>query len=177
MACRLASTATMLLLVAVSAAHAAPAPNLDPCKLLTDAEVRAVFPGATTGVRNRTVDEYGIVSCEWKHPGGRFAIQAFTSSEAPESEARGFAAGFLDPTKNGLQQKLRVERIAAGDGGVAIIERADATTGVLNDAALAIVKRGALLLMLQSSALAQRPRAEAVKAMGTLAAEAVKRVP
>jgi len=177
MARKIACAATLLLLFAVSTADAAQAPNLDPCKLLTDADVRAVFPGASAGVRNRTVDEYGIVSCEWKHPGGRFAIQAFTSSDSPESEARGFAAGFLDPTKNGLQDKLRVERIAAGEGGVAIVERADAAAGVLTDAALAIVKRGKLLLMLQSSALAQRPRAEAVKAMETLAAEAVKRVP
>ncbi len=58
-----------------SLAQAAGAPAVDPCTLLTDAEVREVSPDAKAGERDRSVDEYGIASCVWKYPGGRFALQ------------------------------------------------------------------------------------------------------
>ena len=45
-------------------------PKGDPCKLLTDDEVRRAFPEAKAGQRERNNEQYGIAACVWKYPGG-----------------------------------------------------------------------------------------------------------
>src|SRR4051794_3340139 len=51
-------------------------PAEDPCKLLTDAEVSQVFPGAKIGKRERD-ENLGFVACTWNSPAGYIRVQIF----------------------------------------------------------------------------------------------------
>ena len=70
----------------------------DPCRLLTTAEVRGVFPNAKAGARERSREQYGIRACVWETPTGHFAVQQWTTKPgAVDNEIRGLSSGFLDP--------------------------------------------------------------------------------
>ena len=161
------------------AAESAPKlPKTDPCKLLTDAEVREVFPDAKPGQRERTREEYGIVACLWNHPGGRFAVQV--THEKPgtvDNEIRGMAMGSVDPLNPAAREAVRYETIkSVGDQAMAIVEPADKQRGILDDVAYLVTQRGDQQIVLMSNALASRDRAAAVKALEELGKTAVSRL-
>ncbi|MFN0303971.1 MAG: hypothetical protein ACKVQU_26865 [Burkholderiales bacterium] len=153
-------------------------PKGDPCKVLTDADVRKVFPDAKSGQRERRNEQYGMTACFWDYPGGRFAVQV--SVEQPgtvKNEIRGMSLGFVDPLKAGAAANVRYETIkGVGDDAMAIVEPADAKRGILTDSAYLITQRGDQQAMLFSSTLARRDRAEALKKLEELGKAAAGRL-
>ncbi len=163
------------------AAASTPAAKLakaDPCKVLTDADVRKVFPDAKSGQRERRNEQYGMVACLWDYSGGRFYVQL--SVEQPgtvKNEIRGISLGFVDPLKSGAAANVRYETIkGVGDEAMAIVEPADAKRGILTDSAYLITQRGDQQAMLFSSTLANRDRAEALKKLEELGKAAAGRL-
>lgn len=165
---------SIALLSCAVTAHAA-----DPCKLLTDAEVQSVFPGAQTGKPERTREKYGIQACQWTHPAGSFAVQMWDVKKPGDydNEIRGLALGITDPLNNAARKNLRFEKIAGiGDGATAFVETESKARGVLGDLAMLVTQRGNQLVELQSSDLARRDRAAALQALTRLAKSAVARL-
>jgi hypothetical protein len=154
------------------------APANDPCGLLTDVEVRKIFPNAARGSLDRRLESSGIVSCVWDHPGGRFIAQWFTGEVAPvESEIRSRASGSVDPTKRGARDNVRYETLTGvGDRAMAVVERADDQKGILSDMALLVVRRGARQVVFMSTQLAERDRDAALAALETLGRSAASRL-
>jgi uncharacterized protein DUF3558 len=160
-----------------SPAAAAPLEADSPCRLLTDAEVRAVFPGAKPGAPERSREEYGIKACEWDTDTDRFVVQVWTAKGSVDDEIRGLASGFVEPFNAGAQNNIRYETIAGvGEQAMAVVETQDQKRGILSDAALLVAKHGNQILELQSQQLPHRARATALQALTTLGHEAVARM-
>ena len=157
---------------------AAPVEANSPCRLLTDAEVRAVFPGAKSGVPERSREEYGIKACVWDMDTDRFVLQTWASKGGnADNEIRGLASGFVDPLNAGAQNNVRYETIAGiGEQAMAMVETQDEKRGILSDAALLVAQHGNRILELQSQELPHRTRAAALQALTTLGREAVARM-
>jgi hypothetical protein len=149
-----------------------------PCILLTTAEVRRAFPDAKAGELNRTQEKYGVVSCMWDYPGGRFSIiGGDDDSEGAHAEARGWTLMFLDPLRQDAKRHVRYETLSGvGDEAVAIVERQDKEKGFLQDGAILVVRRGKRQVSAMSSDLARRERAEALKVFEDLGKAIVKRL-
>jgi len=162
---------------AAPAAAAAPAGD-DPCRLLTDAEVRAVFPGAKAGVRETSREKYGIRACVWATPGSSFALQRWTAKPGTvDTEIRGLALGFIDPLNAAANTSVRYDTVPGlGDQAKALVEVQDEKRGILADAAILITQRGDQLIELQSQALARGDRAAALQALTTLGRAAAARL-
>ncbi len=154
------------------------APAVDPCKLLTAAEVRRAFPDAKSGTIDHSLEEYGTVSCLWDHSGGRFSLQVYQGEQDTiETEIRGMALMFLDPLKAGANQHVRYEIIKdVGDQARAIVETADEKKGFLTDSAMLLAQRKGLQLTLMSTQLAKRGRADALKLLEELGRAAANRL-
>ncbi|MBA3754541.1 MAG: hypothetical protein H0X01_10490 [Nitrospira sp.] len=154
------------------------APAVDPCKLLTDTEVRKGFPEAKAGKVDHSLEEHGIISCLWDHPGGRFAVQVYEGEQGTiDNEIRGMSLMFLDPLKAGAGQNVRYEIIKdVGDQARAIVETADEKKGFLTDSAILVAQRKGLQLILMSTQLAQRERISALKVLEDLGRAAAKRL-
>lgn len=154
------------------------APAVDPCKLLTDAEVRKAFPDAKAGKVDHSLEEHGIISCLWDHPGGRFAVQVYKGTQGTiENEIRGMSLMFLDPLKPGAEQNVRYEIVKdVGDEARAIVETADEKKGFLTDSAILVAQRKGLQLTLMSTQLAKRDRSSALKVLEDLGRAAAKRL-
>ncbi len=163
---------------AASSSAAVKLPKGDPCKVLTDADVRKVFPDAKSGQRERRNEQYGMTACQWDYPGGRFGVQI--SIEKPgtvRDEIRGISIGIVDPLKPGAGSNVRYETIkGVGDEAMAFVEPADAKRGILSDSACLITQRGDQQVMLMSDSLAKRDRAEALKKLEELGRAAVGRL-
>lgn len=153
-------------------------PKADPCKLLTDAEVRKVFTDAKPGQRERTREQYGITACLWDYPGGKFAVQLTNAKPGTvDNEIRGMSLGFVDPLKPAARKAVRYETIrGVGDQAMAIVEPADEKRGILTDSAYLITQRGDQQAMLTSTTLAKRDRAAALKTLEELGKTAVSRL-
>ncbi|MGZ5238274.1 MAG: DUF3558 family protein, partial [Caldimonas sp.] len=147
---------------AAAPAAAAPAGD-DPCRLLNDAEVRAVFPSAKAGVRETTREKYGIRACTWKTEAGTFALQRWTAKAGSvDNEIRGLALGFVDPVNPAAQTAVRYDNVpGVGDQAMALVEARDDKRGVLTDAAILVTQRGDQLVELQSQELARGDRGAA----------------
>jgi hypothetical protein len=154
------------------------APAIDPCKLLIDSELRKAFPDAKAGKIDHSLEEHGIVSCLWDHPGGRFAVQVYKGEQGTiENEIRGMSLMFLDPLKPGSEQNVRYETVKdVGDEARAIVETADVNKGFLTDSAVLVAQRKGLQLILMSTQLAQRDRNSALKVLEDLGRAAAKRL-
>jgi hypothetical protein len=154
------------------------APAMDPCKLLTDSEIRKAFPDAKAGKADHSLEEHGIVSCLWDHPGGRFAVQVYEGEQGTiENEIRGMSLMFLDPLKPGAGQNVRYETIKdVGDQARAIVETADEKKGFLTDSAVLVAQRKGLQLVLMSTQLPRRDRSSALKILEDLGRAAAKRL-
>ncbi len=159
-------------------AKSSSAPAMDPCKLLTDAEVRKAFPDAKAGKVDHSLKEYGTISCLWDHPGGRFSVQVYKGEQGTiETEIRGMSLMFLDPLKAGAQPYVRYEIIKdVGDQARAIVETADDRKGFLTDSAILVAQRKGLQLTLMSTQLAKRDRTSALKVLEDLGRTAAKRL-
>ena len=153
-------------------------PKGDPCKLLTDAEVRKVFPKASTAKPERTREKYGIAACLWEHPAGRFAVQLMHADpKSTVEEARGLAIGFVDPLKPGAARNLRFEKIAdVGEEAVAVVEQQDEKKGILADAAYLITQRGDRQIMILAMDLARADRAVALRTLADFGRAAAGRL-
>lgn len=149
----------------------------DACKVLSDGEVRKVFPDAKGAVANHSTDEYGISSCEWSISGGRFAAQILKRSGTVQEELQSRADGLIDPFNPAAKRGVRYETLKnVGDGAMAVVEREDAKRGILSSAAIVVVQRGEKELILMSTELAGRDRAAALKALEDLGRAAAKRM-
>ena len=170
---RPAAAATTSLATATS-----PPATDDACRLLSDADIRAVFPGAGKGVRETTREKYGIRACVWETKGGRFALQRWTAKPGTVGdEIRGMALGVLDPLKPAARTSFRYETMAGiGDQAMAMVEAQNESRGILADAALLMTQRGEQLIELQSSELGRGDRAAALQSLATLARAAVARL-
>ena len=160
------------------AATGTPPATDDACRLLSDADVRAVFPGAGHGVRETTREKYGIRACVWETKGGRFALQRWTAKPSTVGdEIRGMALGVLDPLKPAARSSVRYETIAGiGDQAMAMVESQSDARGILADAAMLMTQRGDQLIELQSSELGRGDRGAALQSLTTLARAAVARL-
>lgn len=148
------------------------------CRLLTDADARKVFPDAKPGQPDLRNQKYGIVYCRWEYGTGTFYIRLDNEEPAEiESEAEGLVQGFLDPVHAASKGAVRYQAIAGvGDAAIAAVETADKSKGVLSDFGLLFVHSAKRQLVLFSSDLAKRDRAEALKALEALGKTAVGRL-
>lgn len=151
---------------------------LDPCRLLTDAEVRKVFADAKPARLDRSREKLGVYTCVWDHPGGRFFAQQHTGELEPFTvEGRGLIDGFIDPVKPGAEKAVRFENVkGVGDRAMVVIEKRDPARGILNDIAQLVTQRGSQQVILFSSQLPQRDRAAAMKALEELGRAAAQRL-
>ena len=142
----------------------------DPCRLLTTADVQAVFPGAEPGMRDRAREKYGIRTCTWKTTDGLFALQLWTADPGTlGDEIRGMSSGVLDPTIASSHESLRFEKIAGvADAAEAYVEKRDEKRGILADVATLMAQRGDQILELQSTDLAKGDRDAALQALAKL---------
>jgi hypothetical protein len=143
----------------------------DPCRLLTTAEVRGVFPEAKPGVRERTREKYGITACVWDTPTGKFVLQLWTAdANSLDDEIRGLSSGFIDPTNSAARDNVRFETIAGvGEAATAVVETRNEQKGILNDVAMLMSQRGTQILDVASSDLPRGDRAVALQALTNLA--------
>lgn len=164
----------------IMVAQSAKAVLPDSCKLLTDAEVRGVFPDAKAGERERSREQYGISGCIWKNTKGTviFGIDQYKAKPGSvDNELRGMMTGVLDPLKPSAKGAVRYETLKdVGDQAMAAVERADEKRGILGDTAFLVTQRGDRVIFLGSVELARRDRAAALKALEELGRAAAKRV-
>jgi hypothetical protein len=149
-----------------------------PCRLLTDAEVRGVFPGVKAGQPERSREEYGIKACQWSADGGRFVAEVWKAKgSTADNEIHGLVEGFIDPVNPSAANNVRYEPIGGvGEQAFAVIETQDAKRGILSDAALLVARKDNLILVLLSDDLAHRDRATALHALTDLGGAAAKRL-
>ena len=151
----------------------------DPCKLLTDAEVREAFPGTASGKREHGLDEHGIMTCLWDTPSDRFVVQTFKSgSGSVEEELRSRLAGSVDPLMAGAADRVRYETIAGvGDQTMLVVEKADPQHGILADTAVLVTQRaGRKAVLFSGRSLTSGDRASALKTLETLGRSVAKRL-
>jgi hypothetical protein len=138
------------------------------CGLLTDSEVRAVFPQAASGKRNTESLQYGLDRCAWKTPTGQIGIEVSkVEAVAFEGELRAELQGAVDPRIQGALDHLRFESVAGiGDHAIAVLEKADAQRGILTDIDLLAIQRGHRMAVLMiHDAHAPVPVLEAMKTL------------
>ncbi len=149
-----------------------------PCRLLTDAEVHAVFPNAKAGQPERSREEYGIKACQWSADGGRFLAEVWKAKDSTaDNEIHGLVEGFIDPVNPSAAKNVRYEPVAGvGDQAFAVIETQDAKRGILTDIAMVVARKDDRILVLLSDDLAHRDRATALHALSGLGSAAAKRL-
>lgn len=157
--------------VASAPAAASVGPSDNPCALLTDAEVRAVFPKAEAGKRNTDGLQYGLDRCAWETPTGQVGVEVSRiEAGALESELRGQLTGAVDPQIQGAAEQIRLQTIAGiGDNAIAVLEQADAQRGILTDIALIAIQRGrrmAVLVAHDASTRAPPPSLDSLEDLG-----------
>lgn len=143
----------------------------DPCRLLTTAEVRGVFPEAKAGVRERTREKYGISACVWDTPTGKFVLQLWTAdAHTLDDEIGGLSAGFIDPANSAARGNVRFETITGvGEVAIAVVEPRNEQKGILTDVAVLMSQRGTRILDVESTDLSHGDRAVALQALTGLA--------
>lgn len=156
-------------------------PYGDPCKLLTDGEVRSVFPDAKPGVRDRRLEQAGgdIASCVWATARGGFTVSLTPSKEPVAQEIREWSLLMVDPMgdKPGLGNKIRYEKVqGVGEGALAVMEAPAAITASSPGIAFLFARRGDYGLVLASQELPVRERSEALAALTKLGRAAMARM-
>lgn len=139
-----------------------------PCRLLTDAEVRSVLPGAASGTRNTESLQYGLDRCAWEARTGRMGLEVSKVEPAAfENELRAELQGAVDPRIQGALGRIAFVTVPGiGDQAIAVREKGDAQRGILTDVALIAVQRGhrmAVLMIHQSSRDAGLPTLDTLK--------------
>lgn len=142
-----------------------------PCALLTDAEIRGVFPEAQSGKRNTESLQYGLDRCAWETPTGQIGIEVSkVEAAAFENELRAELQGAVDPRVQGAVDRIRLQSIPdIGDHAIAVLEKADAKRGVYADIGLLAIQRGhrmAVLMIHDANRDAPLPTLDALKGLG-----------
>lgn len=128
-----------------SAANAGPTGPVDNvCALLTDAEIRHVFPDAASGKRNTESLQYGLDRCAWKTATGQIGVEASNvEAGAFENDLRGELQGAVDPRVNRALDRIQFHQVdGIGDHAVAVLEKADPQRGIYADITLLAIQRG-----------------------------------
>lgn len=134
-----------------SPAHAAStAPTDNACDLITDAEIRRVFPSAESGKRNTESLEYGLDRCAWKVSNGQIGVEVSKVEAVDfESDLRGELQAAVDPRVDGALQRIQFHAVEGiGDHAIAVLEKADAHNGLYTDIALLAIQRGQRMAVL-----------------------------
>ncbi|MEZ5290567.1 MAG: hypothetical protein R2745_05765 [Vicinamibacterales bacterium] len=148
------------------------------CALLTLADVRRAFPGAAAGQPDRSLARQGIDRCTWTHPNGRVLVISGAAGESPRDEALSWMEGLVDPMRADAVRQIRIESIAGiGGGAVAIVEPRDAARGILQDAALIVVRGHTAHATVMAGPLARQDRAEALRVLTALGTALAPRLP
>lgn len=66
----IAALITVVGLIAIGPASGTGA-ILDPCTLVTAADLQQAFPGAGAGKLDRSLEKDGMLKCTWSYPGGQ----------------------------------------------------------------------------------------------------------
>ena len=164
-------------LIAWLSPSAARAQGGDPCAMLTMAEIQQAFPAARPGVRDRDLEKSGIVRCSWNHPGGLLVLLASDEEETAKEGAESMLDTFLDPLRNDARGRVRYEALSGvGDQAVVVLEREDKAKGFMRDGAILVVQRGKYQVVLLSSELGRRERAEGLRVFTELGKAIAKRL-
>ena len=163
---------------ASSATAAAQAPaGQGPCALLTNDEVRRIFPDAKNGTLKGELEKHGIRRCAWDYPGGLLLVMTGEEDQTPAEEAREWAITFLDPLNGTAINRVRFETIAGvGDAAVAVVERADKAKGFMQDGSYIVVRRGKSQVLIAASGMSNRERPAALAALTDLGKAAAGRL-
>ena len=137
--------------VSDSPAHlASTAPADNACGLLTDAQIRQIFPSAESGKRNTESLEYGLDRCAWKISNGQVGIEVSkVEADRFEYDLRAELQGAVDLRVDGALQRIRFHAVEGiGDHAIAVMEKADAHNGRYTDIALLAIQRGQRMAVL-----------------------------
>jgi hypothetical protein len=158
---------------------------VDPCALLTAAEMQQAFPGTKPGNAarpDRTLQQAGISRCEWIHTSGRVVLitGGDSAEDSPEDEAKTMMSAFVDPTRPDAERRVRIETLpGVGDKTVAVLERQDTPKGITGSGVVLVVRRGkrqVVLMAMPPGNLVQRDRADALKVLADLGRAIAKRM-
>lgn len=175
------STAAALALSAVLSCHAhaqkAPPPG-DACKLLTNVEVRQVFPGARDGVHETGAERYGVASCSWKLHEGHLGLNLIDDGDDLATEVRALVEAFVGPLRPDVARHVRLIKVAAlGDAALGFAEPRNDAKGIPSPIALLMVQRGGKQITLFSNrTLTEAERDAAIRSLQDLARAAVRRI-
>ncbi len=152
-------------------------PTDDPCALVSKGEVRKAFPGAESGKRDPSTDQYGIASCKWELPTSTLVVQTFRATTSASDELRSRMSGFLDPLQPALREKVQYDAVAGlGDEATVVAVKADQAHGVFADSAMLGIRRGERMAVLFMSALVDGDPAATKKALEVLGRSAAPRL-
>lgn len=167
---------------AVAATATASAPTAPPdgevCALLTDAEVRAIFPYSGTGKAERAREKYGIKGCIWEDRNGRLGMQLMAADgHSAKSAMRDMAEGFIDPLRADARQHVRFEPLQGlGPDATAVIESVDASKGIITKVAMMAAVKDGTTLMIFTDGLADGDRAQSLAKLQKLGQQAYARM-
>jgi uncharacterized protein (UPF0248 family) len=141
------------------------------CALLTDAEVRGVFPKAQSGKRNTESLQYGLDRCAWETPTGQIGVEVSkVEAAAFENELRAELQGAVDPRVQGAIDQIRFQPVSdIGDHAIAVLEKGDAKRGIYTDISLLAIQRNhrmAVLMIHDAHRDAPLPTLETLKGLG-----------
>lgn len=157
---------------ATSASHASSTEPVDnPCDLLTDAEIRGVFPKAQSGKRNTESLQYGLDRCAWETPTGQIGVEVSkVEAAAFENELRAELQGAVDPRVQGALDQIRFRPVPdIGDHAIAVLEKGDVKRGIYTDIALLAIQRNhrmAVLMIHDANRDAPLPTLDTLKGLG-----------
>ena len=152
--------------------------QVDPCALLTVAEVQQALPGSKPGSIERGLEKEGILRCSWRSPDGLlFLIASQEPEDSVKDEARSWVQAFVDPLRADAEGRVRFDVMPGiADQAVAVVERQDKANGIAQDAALIVVRRGTWQVSLLAPPLARRERPDALRALGELGKAVARRL-
>lgn len=158
-----------------------PAPaqaRVEPCSLLTQAEVTAALPAAQAGRQERSDEPYGIRTCIWSTPEGELNLQVFDAGPGSvENEIRGLSFGLVDIRSKKAATAVRLEAIpGVGDQTIALVEKEDLERGIRKGNALIVSQVGTRLVVLRAAELADSDRKRALATLVGLAKAATGRL-
>ena len=171
---------TLAVVVAGGAIAAGKDPLGNPCALLTDAEVRRVFPDARPAARDTRFEQAGgdIASCVWQTSRGGFTASITRNAQPLGNEIREWSLLMVNPMGDQPRagDKIRYEQVAGvGDAAMAVLEAPNAILPRTPGIAFLIARRGDRELILASQELPGRERAGGLAALAELAHAAMKR--
>jgi hypothetical protein len=144
-----------------------------------DAQIdRQAFPGSKPGSIERGLEKQGILRCSWESPAGLlFLIASREPEDSTKDEARTWAQAAVDPLRPDAERRVRFDVMPGiGDEAIAVVERRDTANGIMQDAALIVIRRGTWLVTLLAPQLARRERADALRVLTELGKGVARRL-